>query len=373
MKTSLRKTAILGLLMTFSVTSGASAASVAGNGYWDLLDEEETLTRENPFAWYGGIKYELNKFSRPRDYPSSYHENEHMGTIYAGFSWLFADNWKLNGYVSGERQWRQNKKTKNEGTVSGNIDGKIGVVGLAVGGLPVFDALNLSSGGLVVGSGITGGKITVPVGDWRIAFTGGSIDYDDYDYTRIMRRNIPGYDEDSTYLSLEGYGDIGKKVSAAVGVYNIENDWQKGIYENGNEKNNTIVSAGVDYKFTDKWTLGGIYAAGSAKYMTPDRELSNEKKSYAIQVTYGTPESTDIHNTAAWLAFRQLGRTATITPAYHGVGYGERGFELGARHMVMKNLSLEVVYFAGKKNNSLYAGGERPKVHNWYTGVEYTF
>ena len=369
----LKKAVLLGLAGVMFSASAAGAASVAGNGYWDLLDDEEYLTKEKPFAVFGGVKYELNKRSAPLNYPSTYHENKHHATGYVGFSWLFAENWKLNGYFSAERKWRQNHKTKNEGTASGSIEGKIGVVKVRAGGVPVFDALNLADGGLVVGSGLLGGQIEVPVGGWKILATGGVIDVDDYDYTRIMKRNIPGYDEDSTYFSLQAYGDIGKNVSAAVGVHNIENDWRKGIFENNTEKSNTIWSAGVDYKFAENWTFGGIYAAGDAKVKEFGKELSNEKKSYSVQLTYGTPESSEAHDTAAWLAYRQLGRTGSLTPAYHGVGYGERGFEVGARHNLMKNLSLELVYFTGKKNNPLFDGAEKPKVHNWYTGLAYTF
>ena len=370
MKSKIKKAVLLGLMGTLVSFSNVNAASVAGSDYWDLSDEEEYLTKENPFALYGGLKYELNKRSAPDNYPMTYHENKHHATAYVGFSWLFTENWKLNGYLSGERMWRQNHKNRNETTASANVEGKIGVVKVRAGGVSVFDALNLSDGGLVVGTGVLGGQVEVPVGGWKILATGGVIDVDDYDYTRIMKRNINGYDEDSTYFSLQAFGDIGKNISASVGVHNVNNDWHQGIFENNTEKNNTIWSAGVDYKIADKWTIGGIYAMGDAKF---GRELSNEKKSYTVQLTYGTPESPKAHNTAAWLAFRQLGQTASLTPAYRGVGFGEHGIEVGARHNLMKNLSMELVYFNGKKNNELFAGSERPKVHNWYTGLEYTF
>ena len=373
MKSKIKKAVLLGLMGTLVSFSNVNAASVAGSDYWDLLDEEEYLTKENPFALYGGLKYELNKRSAPDNYPMTYHENKHHATAYVGFSWLFTENWKLNGYLSGERKWRQNHKNRNETTASANVEGKIGVVKVRAGGVSVFDALNLSDGGLVVGTGVLGGQVEVPVGGWKILATGGVIDVDDYDYTRIMKRNINGYDEDSTYFSLQAYGDISKNISASVGVHNVNNDWHQGIFENNTEKNNTIWSAGVDYKIAKQWTLGGIYAMGDAKVKDFGRELSNEKKSYSVQLTYGTPESSEAHNTSAWLAFRQLGQTGSLTPAYHGVGFGERGIEVGARHNLMKNLSMELVYFNGKKNNELFANGEQPKIHNWYAGLEYTF
>ena len=373
MKSKLKKAFLLGLACVCVSSANVNAASVAGSEFWDLLDDEEYLTKEEPFAIFGGVKYELNKRSAPDNYPMAYHENKHHGTAYVGFSWLFTENWKLNGYLSAERKWRQNHKTRNETTASAYVDGKIGVVKVKAGGVPVIDALNLSDGGLVIGGGVLGGQVEVPVGSWKIQATGGVLDVDSYDYTRIMKRNDSDYDEDSTYLSLQASGNIGKNISAAVGVHSIENDWRKGIFENNTEKRNTIWSAGVDYKIANNWTIGGIYAMGDAKVKNFDRELSNEKKSYSIQLTYGTPESSKAHNTSTWLAFRQLGQTGSLTPAYHGVGFGERGIEIGARHNLMKNLSLELVYFNGKKNNELVVNKDKPKVHNWYTGLEYTF
>ena len=126
------------------------------------MDEEEYLTKENPFALYGGLKYELNKHSAPDDYPMIYHENKHHGIAYVGFSWLFTENWKLNGYLGAERKWRQTHKTRNETTASATIEGKIGVVKIKAGGVPVFDALNLSDGSLVVAAVFSADRLKFP-------------------------------------------------------------------------------------------------------------------------------------------------------------------------------------------------------------------
>ena len=383
----LKKTALISSALILFISSSADAAAVAGSDYWEYLKDEEILTRENPLGIYGGLKYELHKISAPSNYPTTYHENKHRATIYVGASWLFAPNWKLNVAFSGKRKWRQDKSTKNKGRFYGNVEGKIGAVTLRGGSVPVFDALNLTNGGLVISSYVVGGQLKVPFGNWEILATGGVIDNDDYDLTRTTTI----FDTDSTYLSLQAAGNFGKKFSAAIGVHNMHNTAKgltlpnglpyspggKGFFESGTEKNNTVFTAGLDYKFDEKWTLGGSYAAGSAKITEQAQRLNNEstdeEKSYSIQLTYGKPELNEIHNTAAWVAYRQLGRTGSYTPAFHGVGFGERGWEIGARHNFLENLSLEVVYFNGKKNSKITAAAPRPKIHNWYVGMEYSF
>ncbi len=357
-------------VLVATTSSSVNAAAVAGSDFWGDLNEEEYLTKEHPFAFYGGLKYEANKFSKPENYPTAYHENRHVLTGYVGFDWLFARNWKLNGTFGVERKWKRDHHNHDKGIAGGYVEGKLGTVTVRGGAVPAFDSLNLTTGGLVIGSYIVGGQVKVPVGNWRILLTGGSIDDEDYDYTRIA-----GVKKDSTYYSLQAVGDIGKNLSAAVGVHNMENDFRDGLFNNGTKKNNTVWSAGVDYKIAKNWTLGGIYAGGNAKIYEAGtgKESSDEKKSYAFQLTYGTPESDKVHNTSAWVAYRQLGSTASYTPAYHGVGFGEKGIEVGARHNLMKNLSLEAVYFSGEKITKFFGDKDSPKVHNWYTGISYTF
>ena len=372
---------ILPVVIAF-VPQNADAAAVAGSDYWDYLSDEEWLTEEEPFAIYGGAKYELNKISAPNNYPKTFHENKHHATAYVGFGWRFAPNWSLNASFTGERKWRQDHSTKTEGAASAYVEGKLGIFTIRGGGVPVFDALNLTNGGLVINAYVLGGQVKVPVGNWNILATGGVIDNDDYDLTRTTK--IFGKDSDSTYLSLQAYGDFNKKLSGSLGVHNMHNTAAgltfpngvryspngNGFFEGGTEKDNTVVTVGVDYKIDDNFTFGGAYAKGNAKFALFDYE--SEDKSYSVQLTYGKPELAEKNNTSAWLAYRQIGTTGSYTSAFHGVGFGERGVEVGVRHYFMKNLSGELVYFSGKKNSPLFEGDSKPKVHNLYFGAEFT-
>lgn len=382
-----KKSVLLTLILSGLISSTANAAAVSGNDYWEYLNEKEDLTKENPFVIHGGLKYELQNLHAPFNYPSTYHENKHLAKAYIDASWLFAENWKLKLSFIGERKWRQDKSTKNDGTFRGLVEGKIGAVTLRGGNVPIFDSLNLTNGGLVIGSYVIGGQIKIPVGNWKILATGGVIDNDDYDLTRTTTI----FDTNSTYLSLQAAGDFNEKISASFGVHNMHNTaggltlpngqpyspGGNGFFESGTEKNNTIFTAGIDYKFNDKWTFGGIYSVGSAKITEQAQRFNNEstdeEKSYSVQLTYGNPEISEIHNTAAWIAYRQLGRIGSYTPAFHGVGFGERGWEIGARHQLFKEVSLELVYFNGKKNSKVSSNNPRPKIHNWYLGLNYEF
>ena len=384
------KKSVAALIFPLLVSSNVNAAAVAGSEYWEYLDKEEYLTKEEPFAVYGGVNYEMNNLHAPANYPKTYHENRHFASAYVGFSWLFAPKWKLNSVFETERKWHQDHSTKNDGNITATIEGKIGAVTLRGGGVPVFDALNLTNGGLVIGSYVLGGQVEVPVGNWDIIATGGVIDNDDYDLTRTTTI----FDTDSTYLGLTAQGDIGKKISASVGVHNMHNTAKgltlpdgtpyspdgKGFFQSGTEKDNTVWTVGADYHFTDKLTFGGIYSAGSAKISEQaqqnGREDSDENKSFSLQFTYGKPELKEKNNFAAWLAYRQAGRIGSYTPAYHGVGFGERGFEIGARYNILKELSIEAVYFDGRKISKIAPPApdtDKPHIHKWYLGLSYEF
>ena len=213
---------------------------------------------------------------------------------------------------------------------------------------------------------------------------------DDYDLTRTTTI----FHTDSTYLSLQAEGNLNDKISIAAGVHNMHNTaggltlpngqpyspGGKGFFESGTEKNNTVFTAGLDYKINRHWTIGGIYAAGTAAITEQAQqnscESTEEEQSYSVQLTYGHPENKSAGNVSAWLAYRQAGRIGSYRPAYKGVGFGERGTEFGIRYQALKNLAFEVIYFNGKKVSRLsppVPDKDKPKIHKWYIGAEYNF
>lgn len=141
-------------------------------------------------------------------------------------------------------------------------------------------------------------------------FNNGGIRNDDYDLTRTTTI----FHTDSTYLSLQAEGNLNENFSVAAGVHNMHNTADdsilpsgapyspggKGFFESGAEKNNTVFTAGFDYKFNRHWTLGGIYAAGTAEIAEQaqqnSRESTDEEKNYSVQLTYEHPENKSAGN-----------------------------------------------------------------------------
>lgn len=386
----MNKKIILAVFFALSFSKSVEAAAVAGGDSWQYFFNETPLTAEHPVDLRARIKIERDFFHGPDDYPTTFGETKTAAAAQFDLRLRLAENWYAKGRFQGNVFWRNHDVEDEFDARHLFIDGKIGDFGLRVGKIPVFDSLNLTNGGLIIDSEIKGGEIRFPVGKWKIAAGGGAIDNDDYDLTRTTTI----FNTDSTLLYLQAYGDISQKWSIALGLYNMYNSaggltlpngkpyspGKKGFFESGGEKNNTVFSIGLDYRFNDMWTLGAIYSKGSAKITEQAqqnaRESSDEEKSYSVQLTYGHPEIKKIHNTSAWLAYRHAGRVGSYTPAYQGVGFGEEGFEIGVRHQLLDNLALKLIYFDGKKISRLSPPAEdraRPDINNFFIGIEYEF
>lgn len=385
---SFKKSALIGAaLLIFN--SSADAAAVAGQDDWQDL-QETNLSKENPVEVHGKIKFARNILHAPQNYPAPFGETKNSAEIYLNANFFLARDFYLKSRLQGERIWAKSSTDSKLKFKQLYLEKNFGVVQVRGGKIPVFDALNLTSGGVVIDSEIIGGQIKIPVGSWQILATGGVIDNDDYSLTRTTTI----FDTDSKFFALQANVDFNKNISAAVGVFNIHNNANgltlpsgaayspggKGFFESGTEKNNTVFSAGLDYKFDDKFTIGGIYSIGSAKITQQAQMLSRENPSedngFSIQFTYGQPQIKKKNNLSAWIAYRKLGRTGTYNPAFKGVGFGEQGLEIGARYNIFENVSLETIYFNGKKISKLAPpalDAEKPKVRKVYFSVNYEF
>ena len=257
------------------MSSQVEAAAVAGQDDWEDLTAQEELSADKPLEVHGKIKLERKIFRGPKDYPTTFGETKNTAEAQIDWRLRFAPSWYVKGRLQGDRIWHGRGGRDNKLSFKQlYAEGKIGVVTFRAGKIPIFDALNLSNGGLVIDSEITGGQ---------------------------------------------------------------------GFFESGTEKNNSVFTAGFDYKFNRHWTLGAIYSAG---------------------------------NFSAWLAYRQAGRIGSYRPAYKGVGFGERGTEIGVRYQALKDLAFEVIYFDGNKVSRLSPPApdkDNPKIHKWYLGAEYSF
>ena len=386
----MRTKIILAVVLVLSLSNSVDAAAVAGGDDWLDLEERTALSADKPLEFHGKVRLGHDAFHGPDDYPETFGETKTEAAAMFDLRLRLAEDLYVNGRLQGSVTWREHDTDEAFDVKQLFIEGNTGVLRFRAGKIPVFDALNLTNGGLVIDSEIIGGQIRLPLGSWTLLAGGGVIGNDDYDLTRTTTI----FDTDSTLLYLQAYGDIAEKWSASLGVYNMYNSaggltlpngmpyspGKQGFFESGSEKNNTVWSVGLDYRFNDKWILGAIYSAGSARITEQAqqnaRESTDEEDSFSVQLTYGHPEILKAHNTSAWLAYRKAGRIGSYTPAYQGVGFGEKGFEAGVRHQFLDNLALTAVYFDGVKISRLSPPAEdrpQPDIHNFFIGLEYTF
>ena len=279
----MNKKIILAIFLVLSLSKSVEAAAVAGDDAWQYLEDETELTAEKPVEVHGKIKLERDFFHGPDDYPTTFGETKTTATALFDLRLRLAKNWYAKGRFQGDVFWKEHDTDEEFNTKHLYIDGRIGDVGLRFGKIPVFDALNLTNGGLVINSEIKGGQIKIPFGSWNILVGGGVIDNDDYDLTQTTTV----FNTDSTLLYLQAFGDISRKWRAALGNYNMYNSagglflpngapyspGGQGFFESGTEKNNTVFSIGLDYKFNDKWTLGAIYSRGSQKFLNKLKKM----------------------------------------------------------------------------------------------------
>ena len=151
-------------------------------------------------------------------------------------------------------------------------------------------------------------------------------------------------DETVSIQGIEVYSNA-KKFIWGVGYHNVKNnnifDGHMGIW-----------SVGLGYKFNKDWTLKGAYAqsnagSGAAKYAVEEGRWG--KKSYNIEVDYKAADMTKPGTWGAFVAYRQLGQFSTIYPTYNSMQVGERGWNVGVKVAMMKNVLGYLEYFNGKR------------------------
>ena len=104
-----------------------------------------------------------------------------------------------------------------------------------------------------------------------------------------------------------------------------------------------VWAVGLGYKFNKDWTLKGAYAQSNA-----DVELSASKKAYNIEVDYKDADMNKPGTWGAWLAYRHLGEQAALAPTYNSIFNNVKGWHIGTKIALMRNVLGYLEYFQGK-------------------------
>ena len=99
------------------------------------------------------------------------------------------------------------------------------------------------------------------------------------------------------------------------------------------------VAAG--YRFNKNVALSGAYINNN--------KADNYNKSGMVQLDYKGADKANVGSWGAYLAYRQIGKYASIDPNTDGVMNNTKGWEIGAQYTLFKNVQAKAIYFKGKQ------------------------
>jgi hypothetical protein len=204
-----------------------------------------------------------------------------------------------------------------------------------LGKFGAFDAGNLTNGGLIIDTEVSGAEFQFG-NALKTTITAARLADGNYKFADAVGTN--------DYAAIQFGYNATDKLALGAGYHHINNS---NGFEAGAEDVNNIWSLGFDYKFNKNLTLGGLYA-GSSVDATGTYD-SDEENAYSAQLTYKGAKSSAPGSFGTWVAYRQIGKFASIAPTYDGASFGEKGTEVGVNYMLDKNILAKVVYFDGEK------------------------
>ena len=153
-------------------------------------------------------------------------------------------------------------------------------------------------------------------------------------------------DKDTTeFTDTANYQYVGlsgtlNKLNANATYHHLNSNDFKTRYNN---ENADIWSVGASYKFDNNVTVKGAYATN------PTATFS--EKAGSAEVDY---KGADAKNSGSWgmyVAYRYYGANVALDPSYDGVGWNQKGWEIGTSYTFSPNAVASLKYFNGKDLN----------------------
>lgn len=130
-----------------------------------------------------------------------------------------------------------------------------------------------------------------------------------------------------------------------------------------NNENADIWSVGASYKFDNNFTVKGAYATN------PTANIS--KKAGSAEVAYKGAENANPGTWGMYLAYRYHGANVALDPSHDGVGFNQKGWEIGTSYTFFPNAVASLKYFNGKDLN--VPTGNDDKASKLFGRVEFFF
>lgn len=253
------------------------------------------------------------------------------------------EDWNVRGRIEGKVNLDEDNTTNNTTIQHVYAEGPLFGAKSKLGRFGELDMAGLSNEGLLIDSKATGAQFAFG-NTVKAKLTYGTLN------GSTVKDAAGG--SDATYSALELMYKASDKFKFGAAYFDA--NAKNGAPFDGDD-NNGIWELGFDYAFNPDFTFGAIYAGsnvdGDGTYGAANNG-SDQEKSYSVQMTYKGAESKVVGSYGAWLAYRQIGKLASFAPTYNGVGYGEKGIEVGVEYMLDKNILTKIVYFDGEEVGS---------------------
>ncbi len=165
-------------------------------------------------------------------------------------------------------------------------------------------------------------------------------------------------DKASNFLGINLQYGMGKGFSGGIGYYHLSDGMFLAMDKaSANNSKANIWSLNLGYRFDQNFKLWGAYAKNTNA--NNSTIYDGEDNSWQIEADYKGAKYTDKGSWGAYVAYRRYGASVSLLPTADGVGWGQKGWEIGAKYVPMKNVLLSAKYFQGKDN--LYHGGNGAK------------
>lgn len=261
------------------------------------------------------------------------------------------DDWHVKARIEGAHNLSTNDGGADDSGFTTNrvyVEGPLFGATFRGGKLPVF-----SQQGFIVDDVVSGGQFEWSNDRWTTTLTGGRYEGDHWGegvYTYIDSNGNRRFDRGSEgvdYYSAEFNYKATENLNLNAGYYYLSDSYMASYgpryihsYRTNNDDSVGIWAIGGDWKFANDWKLEGMYA---------DSNVDNGQKAGSVQVSYKGAQADVVGSYGIFAAYRHLGQDATIAPTYDGVGYGERGYEIGVDYTFDKNIVGSLKYFDGEE------------------------
>lgn len=274
-------------------------------------------------------------------------------------------NWSVHARIDASN----NMKTDSSGNLAlkrALAEGNYGGLNLKFGKIGLYT----NEKGLLFDDEFSGGEVGFASKDkkFRASLMAGRLDMTD---TRLhilsngilkRLRGLTGddYIDDKTanFLGVNLQYGKDKGLSGGIGYYRLTGDvFIMTDKASANNDKANIWSANIGYRFDKNFKLWGAYAKNTnAKDSTV---YDGEDKSWQVEADYKGAKRENKGTWGAYIAYRRYGATTSLLPTTDGVGWGQKGWEVGARFVPLKNVLVTGKYFHG--NYTLYNGGNGAK------------